>query len=270
MKARHIPSFVLHQLVTRGSVTVGLSLVTALSTLTPFSSMGAPSAGDNLVANSSFEHDETFYRISPVPPTVFADWQGDWSESVYANSGITPYLGSRMLQFMYTLPSGPNGVSSQGDMWQLIDASPFAELIAGGSAVATASVQYNRVPGTMQTDTEFRLYLSAHAGLPGDFPGQTDSGWLASQRTTLLSDSDPTTWETLTAVLALPPQTDYLAIRLAAVENIDNNGSSLEFHGHFADDVFAAVIPEPSSAVLLGGGMFLLLVMRIRRWFGRR
>jgi len=65
--------------------------------------------------------------------------------------------------------------------------------------------------------------------------------------------------------LSLPSGTTYLALRLTARENILNNSSGTEFHGHYADDVTLDVVPEASTLALMGLGLAVGLLFTRRR-----
>jgi hypothetical protein len=142
-----------------------------------------------------------------------------------------------MLHFIYSTPSGPSGPHNASELWQIIDISGYESDIGAGGVVAQASVRFNRVPGDEETDTSFGLWIGSYAGSPSSFPSQWLNTELAASSEVLFSDSDPGSWETVSRTLSLPPETDFLVIHIAAVENIFNEGAGEEFDGHYADDV---------------------------------
>jgi hypothetical protein len=70
----------------------------------------------------------------------------------------------------------------------------------------------------------------------------------------LISDEDPTTWQTQHADLVLPRETDYVAIVVNAREGDSNSGNpEPEFVGHFVDKVSLSVsVPTPIRSVSWG------------------
>ena len=221
-------------------------------------------AGVNLMVNGSFETQE---NMLGGEPETYGDWEGDWTEIVGAQNGITPADGSQMLRFIYTLQWGPNGVSGGSNLWQIIDVGAYAQQIAQGYATAQASVKFNRIFFDAETDTQFDVRLGAYAGLPGSFPTQNENTELVQQFSSVFTDADLATWQLVTVELPLPRNTDFIAIALVAAENVQNDGSDPEFDGHYCDDVKVTitVVPEPSPWVLLGMAAAALLAYAVRR-----
>ena len=200
-----------------------------------------PAAAENLVINGGFE---TVYDTTGPRPTGYGYWRGNFSEIVPASQGITPIEGSRMLNFIYTIESGP-ALTKDSEVWQIIDISSFGAQISTGQAEAWVAFRFNRVHGDAETDTEFTIGLYAYAGDPCSFPSQYENSELAAGLTSAFSDGDPNTWEPATAYLVLPPNTDFLVVEIAARENIFNDSSAPELDGHYADNVFV-IIRSPS------------------------
>lgn len=224
-------------------------------------------AGTNLIVNGSFETEEVTVGGEP---RSYGDWEGDFTDIVGAENGVAPADGARMLRFIYTLRDGPNAVSGQSNLWQVIDVSAHAQQIAEGHATARATMKVNRIALDAQTDTQFDVRLGAYDGLANSFPEQNEHTELVQQLSSVFSDADTATWETVTVELPLPANTDFIAIALAAVEDVYNDGDGDEFDGHYCDDVQVTIIPEPSSYVLLlTGGMGLLVCSRRRRRFSK-
>jgi len=198
----------------------------------------------NLLVNPSFESPET---VTGGPPNSRGDWQGDISAIVEAENGITPTDGSHMLRFYTTQPLG-GGDASSGQMYQLIDLAPYSTAIDTGEASLSASALFNRVAGDASTDTEFTVTVSAYTGDPADFPSQWETGE-PSQLTSIITDGDPGTWEALNNDFAIPAGTDYVAVTVAAVENISNDETA-ELDGHYVDQVSAQLnLPSPYPVV---------------------
>lgn len=185
----------------------------------------------NLLGNAGFE---TVVSVDGSPPGVAGQWFADANEIVTAQNGITPSEGTRMLRLVHTSPGNTQDGSSS-DTMQIIDVSTAASQIAAGNFYAAFSARVNRVAGNSQTDTQFMLSLRAYSGSLSshDF---ADSP-VAAKSVTLISDSDPSTWQTLGTALTLPAGTTYVVAVVSAVENVtDNAHSGIEFDGHYADD----------------------------------
>lgn len=211
----------------------------------------------NLVVNPGFE---TAEGTSGGLPSSYGDWRGDYSAIVGPTSGITPLGGSKMLQFLGT-SYNDSGSSDTSDIFQLIDASGYQALIATGNARAEASVYFNRVAGDAQTDTKFDLWMAACDGSPSTFPSRFNNygydfalSW--DYVGNFYSDSLPETWEGLDITLDLPVNTTFLVVNINLGEDIYNDSSYPEFDGHFADNVSVQIVPEPSTMILLGAGIF--------------
>jgi hypothetical protein len=220
----------------------------------------------NLVANPGFE---TVENTSGGPPSIYGDWNGDYSAIIGTTSGITPLGGSKMLQFKGT-SHNDGGSGNSCEIFQIVDITSCLSLISSGSAVATASAYFNRVAGDAQTDTAFNLILMAYDGSPSTFPSRWNSSTYDSALTYcnaggLLSDGLVGTWEQLDAPpLNLPTSTTFLVIDISASEDVFNDYSYPEFDGHFADNISLQVVPEPATMILLGLGTLLTIKRKYR------
>ncbi len=221
-----------------------------------------PQANAVLLTNADFE---TPFSTNGVLPTTVGVWDADPASSVTSLFGITPLQGTRMLQFEFARPVGPS-TNVASDVWQLVDLTNNSA-VSNGSALANLSSWFNRVAGDSETDTLFRIEIVAFAGLLNSFPLQVRNSELAAVTSNLISDSDVTSWERLDAQLLLPMQTDFIAIHLAAIENVVNDSSGVEFDGHFADTASLTItpIPEPSTITLLSIGAISLIGYGWRR-----
>ena len=229
----------------------------------------------SLLTNGGFETVETY---GGGFPSTFGVWQGNVSHVVGAEYGITPLAGSHMLKFDYAgdLPvlAGP-GRSSQ--LWQLVDLSPYSDWVSTGNAVIAATGYFNRVSGDSETDRHFVFTANAYQGRPDTFDWGSGTHIATSGHSKVDSDSDPNTWEATSLSLAVPSNADYVALEVAAYENIVNDLTGVEFDGHYADAITMTingepnVIPEPSSILiwLLMGAIGLICYGRNRRkWSG--
>lgn len=208
-----------------------------------------------LVSNGGFEDPGTI-NVGTVP-SVFGSWNGDETEVVSTQNGITPIEGNQMLLLEFSDHAGRLGNTSS-DIYQAIDVSDYASIISSGIAEANLSAWFNRVAGDIQTDTAFSVSLTAYVGTPDSFPTQINNGTYTSIVTQdILSDGDVNTWETATVSMTIPANTDFLGIRILAYENIFNDTSGNEFDGHYVDNVSLTIIPEPASILLIALGGFI-------------
>ena len=222
--------------------------------------LGAEASGSNLVANSSFETGA--YIVDW--PNQYGVWGGDMVEFETAENDISPLAGAKMLRFEASNKSG-YGNTGGSQVCQVLDLSDYTQLIQSGEAIATASVHFNRVPGDIQTDTEFAVRLYAYSGAASQHGDLKEAiGHLLRRDTILFSDSDVATWETAVVEMILPADTDFLAIEIAANENIYNDSAPPEFDGHYADTATVFVTPEPATLSLLALGGLAVLHRRQR------
>lgn len=161
-----------------------------------------------------------------------------------------------MLQFLGT-SYNDTGPGTTCQIYQLIDVGAFADLIAAGQAIASASAYFNRVAGDAQTDTRFDVGILAYSGAPSSFPSIKGSP-LAFASNPLYTDGAPSTWERTEAQLILPTNTDFIAVGVYVGEDIYDDISAPEFDGHFADSVSVEIVPEPMTLLLLGLGTVML------------
>ena len=86
---------------------------------------------------------------------------------------------------------------------------------------------------------------------PGNFPYFWDNGYTAQANVYFDADADASTWQAVDVRVALPSDTTFIAVQIAAIENVYNDYSGTEFDGHCADGVVLRVVPEPASAGIL-------------------
>jgi len=210
---------------------------------------GSASAG---LINGGFESSDP---VGIGLPTTFGGWGGDGATIVTTENSIVPVEGTHMLRFDHTSFMGDSG--ARGGVWQLVDATGITP-----GTVMVASSAFNRVAGNAQTDTQFIVEIDAYSGSPSGFP---DTGLLASTSTNLFSDSNPSTWEPATASLSVPTGTSYLAVLVAAYQNVAM--TSPPFDGHYADAAVLGV-PEPGACALAWIGLAIATTRCRRRGRG--
>ena len=209
----------------------------------------------NFLTNPGFEVPEQTNEGLPAGSPYFGNWIGDNSEIVTAQDGIVPFEGTRMLQMLNTQPGGAFYTTS-GELFQLVDLSAYVGAIRAGGVMLDGSIQVNRITGDATTDTSFSLRLWAMSRArtaPGSFVALSSSEGLATETTSTIVDADPGSWQLVSAVLDLPVETDYAILQFAFDENVSNDGSGIEFDGHYMDaaTLTLSAVPEPSTIVLL-------------------
>ncbi|MEM8945377.1 MAG: choice-of-anchor R domain-containing protein [Planctomycetota bacterium] len=213
--------------------------------------------------NHSFESSEF---TAGGPPNGFLDWAGDASHITGPALGITPHSGQRMLQFDGTTPLGGSPGTVGSEVWQLVDVSHLSTQISAGNVFADFEYYANRVAeepdGQSVVDTLFSARIQANAGSAAAFPSNVNN-FLSLSTSNLISDNDEQSWQRLSTSMQVPAGTTFLAVRVAAVENVTNDGTN-EFAGHFADSacVNIRVVPEPATFYLLGATLAVLLTRR--------
>jgi len=223
--------------------------------------------GIEVLTDGGFESD---VPIGLGLPLYAGYWSGDISQKVGTTDGIVPLEGSQMLKFIH---AAPYIATDEDHTWaqvhQIVDLGPYKSIISAGGTSVRASAHFNRVQLDAQTDTRFVLSISAYEGDPteyhNEYPGQPKPTYLGGTMRNIWTDSDPDTWELVTAEINLPVNTDFVVIDINAVENVFSDpGDQQEFDGHFADGISLLFVPEPATMILFGIG-FALQLMRRRR-----
>jgi len=171
---------------------------------------------------------------------VARGWTAENAVVVSASPGIEVCTRDRMLQFLATSPDGPSA-DTFSEVVQLI---PLDNYVIDGRTVR-ARMLVNRLD--QNVDTEFVLSLRAMAGDPADYSREERDNHLALNFFRYSSDFAQASWEAVQATLAIPSGTEYLAVEIAASENVTNETSSAEFAGHFADHVEVALVQPAGS-----------------------
>lgn len=188
------------------------------------------------------------FESGPAPlvtgvPTEPGHWSGDYTEVVGDQQGVKPESGKKMLRFLrgdYEGKPNPEG-SKIGDLYRLIDMRPYRKEFADGGAVVQLSAGFNtfEFPADERYECSLTLYAldaesvkndSTHSGI------MLNEAPLGSQKRRMRLDRSPATWQRLTSELRLPPDTDFLMVRIC-VQYASKSVSRQTFSGHYVDDV---------------------------------
>lgn len=220
-------------------------ILTALLTLSVASGCcqtGHP-AGRNLVKHGDFGW---WPSVSSGWPEGPGTWGGDVANIAGPEQGVRPAAGTRMLRFLYTSHAAHAKSSNTSEVVQIVDLSPYQEIIGTGEATITASALFNRAADGKKADTRFGVSIFAYSGKMSEHTWLRENGeHLARSSGTVVTDDDPATWQPAETVLKLPAGTDFVTVTISANENVHNDETGTEFSGHYADCVFVGVPAEP-------------------------
>ena len=192
---------------------------------------------------------EESFETSAAPPAARVAlepgvWRGDYAEVVGEEQGVKPASGRKMLRFLRASFDGkakPTG-GHIADVYRLIDLRPYRGEFADGRGVVEVSAGFNAIP--FPGDEKYGCAISVYALEAGTVPDRAerlgsaltaDSIAMARSNRAKL-DRDPATWQRLTTELRLPPQTEFVVVRLHVSQMFDA-AAKAAFTGFYADDV---------------------------------
>ena len=197
---------------------------------------------------------------STPPPTaggvpIVADvWSGDFTELVEAQSGVQPASARRMLRFLRADYAGkPNPGGYISEVYRLLDVRGRRRELVEGDGVVQVSALFNAAP--FAADEKYHYSLSMFAlnqetatdGTTRNGSAMLDQCLASTRRSNDLLDHDSQTWQKMSAELRLPPNTDFLLLRIS----VAHGGRSRESQGHekftahYADDVRVVFARRP-------------------------
>lgn len=170
-------------------------------------------------------------------------WSGDYTEVVGEQQGVVPESGKKMLRFLRADFEGkpePEG-SRSADLYRLIDMRPCRDQFADGAAVVQLSAGLNTFesPADERYECSLTLYaLDAESVKNGATRSgiNLDEAPLGSHKRRIILDPSPATWQRPTSELRLPPDTDFLMVRIG-LQYAAKSSSRQTFAGHYLDDV---------------------------------
>jgi hypothetical protein len=191
--------------------------------------------------------------IAAGVPTAADVWSGDLAELVEAQAGVEPAGGRRMLRFVSADYSGkPNPGGYIGEIYRLIDVRRYRRTTSG-DAVVQVSALFNAAAAAAADKFHYSLSLYAldeATAAEGSTPGAAvlaERALATSRRSNDVLDADAGSWQKMSVELRLPPNAEYLLVRLA----VGHAGPSRTtvghetFVAHYADDVRVVLAERP-------------------------
>ncbi|MCB1120290.1 MAG: hypothetical protein KJT03_01975, partial [Verrucomicrobiae bacterium] len=199
------------------------------------------------------------FEYGPAPlakgmPVEAGVWSGDYAEVTTEQQGVKPESGGKMLRFLRSDYEGKR-TPERGhvaDIYRLIDLRPYRLEAADGWTVVQCQADFNSSPSL--NGEAYSCKLSVHA-----FDAETvTSGAMraASARfeqdlTTASSgwqelDRNADTWQQMAVDLRLPPNTDFMLVRVA-VKTEREPLPKESFEGQYLDNVRLTMRRSPLS-----------------------
>lgn len=185
-------------------------------------------------------------------PTVPNRWSGDYTEVVEAQQGVKPSEGSKMLRLSQMDSEGKSAPEGDRytDLYRLVDMRPYRDQLADGGAVVQFSAGFNAF-AFPKDDTYFcRMSLRAYdtrteADGSVRVDDRREGDELAVARAGRMKlDHDPATWQRLGGDLRLPPNTNFLMVRIT-IHHKRGPSPGDAFAGHYLDDVLLTMTRRP-------------------------
>jgi hypothetical protein len=165
-----------------------------------------------------------------------------------AGQWIEPRHGARMLRFRRATYPGENSPRSQwSDVYRLVEVQPLA---GEGRTVARVTASFAAVAAAEGARFSCSVQAFALGEDLSSLPSPLVLSWLsqnhiasASRKLTL---SAPRVWQSVSAEVPLTPQTRFVMLHLAVIqEQPAVQAGAVEFPGHYMDDVTVELINRP-------------------------
>ena len=194
----------------------------------------------NLLIDPGFEE----LSVEQGLPKKTGVWSGDLAEVVNRQTLLLPIEGESMLAFRATRPT-TSSPDDDSEVYQLVRVEDHPSLIGAPTSRLVACARFNRIFG-VRTDSLFALTIRAYAGVPLIFDSAFRDGEhiLGPYRIDMLTDSSTTTWQVACVDVPWTEPAGFVAVELAAYENVHNDDEVAEFAGHFVDDTCLSVVTK--------------------------
>ena len=193
---------------------------------------------------------ETATPQSGGVPTLPGVWSGDQSQFCNATAGVQPHSGQQMLQILRAdYPGKPNPGGYIGETYRLLDVGALRRDLLTGDSLVQVQAHFNALnfPDSERYLACVSVYALDHetavSGTTRDALGLINQALATTQRNNVFLDRDPGTWQKIVAELRVPPQTDFLLVRISVAHATRGRERDHEtFAGHFVDDVRATLV----------------------------
>lgn len=199
-----------------------------------------------------FESTATLPLPGGVPKQVGV-WSGDFTKIITSQADVQP-SGQRMLRFLSGDYEGkPNPGGYIGEIYRLIDVRSFRSKLSDGNAIVQVSAHFNAgaTPDKEACQTSLSLYALDAATLDDDAlnagTNLLERALAVTRRSKQELDDDAATWQQLSTELRLPPNTDFLLLRIAVAHGALTRkaGGQQAFAAHYADDIRVLLTHRP-------------------------
>lgn len=204
--------------------------------------VGPPTSRTRALLNEDFESSAVSLTARTVLETGV--WRGDAAEIVSEQNGVKPARGVKMMRFRRDDFEGrakPAG-GHIAVVYHLIDLRPWHGELSDGAGVVEVSASFNAAE--FPEDERYGCAVSLYALDADSVPdrigrlGSTltnDALAMARSYNTKL-DHDPSSWQRLTSELRLPPNAEFLVVRLH-INQVFESRENAVFTGSYADDI---------------------------------
>ena len=216
------------------------------------------------IVNGSFEEGASNFDESCVSrqrlerlPDRFGVWAGDGVRPCGAERGVQPAEGRFMVAFERAL-AGPGGdenpKADSCDLFQLVDLSPYRDLISQGECVLTLSTQVFDTPDSEVPATTYGICLHVFSGSPRTIA----EDWSRAQPLTMNSErlfrsqSPAKGWRDLSTRVFLPTEATFVVVQLVATSMDRTVGRRpATFDRHYYDAIRLTLdAPKRNSATV--------------------
>ena len=187
---------------------------------------------------------QSFSLVRHLPLGV-GIWRGDRANIVYEERGVKPASGNRMLRFIREGWEGkPRQTYSHiADVYHLMDIREWLSHNTGDDPIVVqASASFNAVP--FSADEEYGCSVSVYALDSDSVPKSASNvGMELTRNSTAMArsvrtvlDRNVSQWQNLGTELQLPPNTEYLVVRVHITQLFESYGKS-PFDGAYVDGI---------------------------------
>lgn len=180
-------------------------------------------------------------------------WGGDETMVIQGadHEGISPKSGGSMLRFMSSHPSGETYQANASEIWRFIDVAALRKEVGSESFDVEFSAWFNSVAQTAGHRPQGGLSIVATNVPPAEwdnalweetspFDHRQTVAWrqpLATAAAKKRLDMDPSSWQPVTAILAVPQEAKYLLLHCYVVDYAAAAPDEDRFPGAYVDDI---------------------------------